>query len=138
MQFHIRKRRQPPAVIIVPLIDILLVLLIFLMVTSTFRQQPAVKLALPAAKQSIQTGPAEHHLVVTIATEEPFFYLGARAVTMDKLESELTSAASSHPNLMLSVAADEGAPWGKVVKVIDLAKQINVSAVNAFTRQDGR
>ena len=136
MQFLIRKRRQPPAVIIVPLIDILLVLLIFLMVTSTFRQQPAVKLALPAAKQSVQTGPAEHNLVITIAREEPFFYLGARAVTLEKLENELASAALVHPKLMLSVAADEGAPWGKVVKVIDLAKQINVVSVNAFTRPE--
>ena len=51
MRFTTRKQRQAPAVIIISLIDILIVLLIFLMVTTTFKQFPAVKLTLPEAKQ---------------------------------------------------------------------------------------
>ena len=51
MHFLVHKRRQTPAVIIVALIDVLIVLLIFLMVTSTFRQTPAIPLALPQSSQ---------------------------------------------------------------------------------------
>ena len=56
MRFYVRKRRQAPSVIIVALIDILIVLLIFLMVTSTFKQQPVLKLALPESSQAQKTG----------------------------------------------------------------------------------
>ena len=69
MRFSARKRRQPPAIIIVALIDILIVLLIFLMVTTAFKQQPALKLALPESSQALRTGANETApLVVTIDT----------------------------------------------------------------------
>lgn len=76
MRFITRKRRQTPAIIIVSLIDILMVLLIFLMATTTFKQQPALKLALPESKQG-KAGGSEASLVVTIAPREPHLYVGA-------------------------------------------------------------
>ena len=59
MRFSVRKRRTAPAVIIVALIDVLVVLLIFLMVTTTFKQQPALRLALPESSQAQKTGASE-------------------------------------------------------------------------------
>ena len=56
MRFFIRKRRSTPTIIIVALIDVLIVLLIFLMVTTTFKQQSALKLALPESSQSEKAG----------------------------------------------------------------------------------
>lgn len=47
MRFFVRKRRQTPTVIIVALIDVLIVMLIFLMVTTAFKQQPALNLRPP-------------------------------------------------------------------------------------------
>ena len=88
MQFTIRKRRQPPTIIIISLIDILIVLLIFMMVTTTFKQQPALKLVLPESKQTPKTGATEDNLIVTIAKQEPYLYLGPRPVTLDKLQEE--------------------------------------------------
>jgi biopolymer transport protein ExbD len=83
MQFQVRKRRQPPAVIIISLIDILIVLLIFLMVTTTFKQQPALKLTLPESKQA-EKGTSDSRLTITIAKEEPYYYVGKKPVTFDK------------------------------------------------------
>ena len=59
MQFLVHKRRQTPAVIIVALIDVLIVLLIFLLATTTFKQQPSLKLALPESSQAQKTGANE-------------------------------------------------------------------------------
>ena len=56
MRFKVHKRRQAPAVIIISLIDILIVLLIFLMVTTTFRQVPAVKINLPQSATAPKKG----------------------------------------------------------------------------------
>src|SRR5882672_10904102 len=105
MSFYVHKRRQPPAVIIVAMIDILIVLLIFLMVTTTFKQQPALKLALPESKQARQ-GASDAPLVVTIAQQEPYFYLGARPVTLDRLQQELVSSVARNPKISISLRAN--------------------------------
>jgi biopolymer transport protein ExbD len=136
MQFKSRKRRQAPTIIIVSLIDVLIVMLIFLMVTTTFRQQPALKLALPESKQPKQ-GVAEARLIVTIAKQEPFFYLGPRPVTLDKLQTELALSAKKDPAISLSLSADAGAPFGQIVKVMDAAKAAGIKSVNAFTKGAG-
>ena len=52
MQFVNRKRRPAPGVMIVSLMDIMMVLLIFLMITSTFKKQPSIKLTLPESSEA--------------------------------------------------------------------------------------
>jgi biopolymer transport protein ExbD len=133
MKFLIRRRRQAPAVIIISLIDVLIVMLIFMMVTTTFRQQPALRLALPESRQPKQ-GIAEARLIVTIAKEEPFFYLGPLPVTLDRLQKELMNASSKDPQISLTLSADESAPFGKIVNVMDAAKAAGIRSVNAFSR----
>src|ERR1043165_6031058 len=93
MRFHVHKRRQAPAVIIVALIDVLIVLLIFLMVTSTFKQQPALRLALPESSQAKKTGENDAAPLVVSIDAQGNLRLGAEArpVTPDQLKSELAS-----------------------------------------------
>jgi len=137
MRFTQGRRRTAPSVIIVSLIDVLLVVLIFLMVSTTFRQTPAVKLVLPEARQAEKTGASPDKLVVTIARTEPHLFLGKRAVTFETLQKELIGLASANTNLMLTIQADEGAPWGQIVKVMDAAKAAKVRTVDAITRNPG-
>ena len=132
MQFTVRKRRQAPAVIIISLIDVLIVVLIFLMVTSTFKQQPAVKLVLPESKQS-KAGASETALVVTIPNKGPLS-LGMVAVTIEELQKRLVEAVQKNPETSLSIRADTDAPFGQIIKVMDAAKAATIQAVNAFTK----
>ena len=52
MRFVPRKNRKPPTVIVVALIDVLMVVLIFMVVSTTFKNQAAVRLALPESSQA--------------------------------------------------------------------------------------
>ena len=72
MQFSTRKRRQAPTIIIVSLIDVLIVVLIFLMATTTFKQLPAIQLALPESKQA-KAGAADNALVVSVSNQGVLF-----------------------------------------------------------------
>ena len=137
MRFTQGRRRQAPSVIIVSLIDVLLVVLIFLMVTMTFRQTPAIKLSLPEAKASQPGGAAPDRLVVTVARIEPHLYLATRPVTFEQLQEELRSAAAAATNLSLSIQADEGAPWGQIVRVMDAAKAADIRRIDAITKDSG-
>ncbi len=141
MQFHIRKRRQAPAVIIVALIDILIVLLIFLMVTTTFKQQPALKLALPESSHAKKTGANEAPpMIISILTNGDL-RLGADAtpVTLERFKERLLAAVAKKPDLQLAISADRAAPIGQVIKVMDVSKEANLkSGVNLFTKEPGK
>jgi biopolymer transport protein ExbD len=134
MRFTTHKRRQAPAVIIISLIDILIVLLIFLMVTSSFRQTPALKLALPESKQPRQGTSSDAAMIVTIAKNEPRFYLDTKLVTFQRLQEEFVIRAKKDPKVSVSIRADTDAPWGQVIRVLDAAKAANIKTINSFTK----
>jgi biopolymer transport protein ExbD len=134
MHFIVRKRRNPPSVIIVSLIDVLIVVLIFMMVATTFRQHPALRLALPESNQAAKPGDTGDTLIITIAKEPPYLHLGLRPVTLEKLLSELKSSTARNPRVALAIRADAGAPFGEVVKVMDAAREAGIKTVNAFTK----
>jgi biopolymer transport protein ExbD len=140
MRFYVRKRKQAPAVIIVALIDILIVLLIFLMVTTTFKQQPALKLALPESSQAQKSGANETPPLVVSIDPKGGLRLGADAkpVTVERLKEELVAEAAKKPDLKLAINADTAAPFGQIVKVMDAAKAANIKMVNAFTKEAGK
>src|SRR5215469_3122410 len=137
MQFFIHKRRQTPTVIIVALIDVLIVLLIFLMVTTTFKQQPALRLALPESTQAKKTGANENAPLIVTIDAQGTLRLGteARPVTADQLKTELASEAAKKPDLQLAISADKTAPFGKIITVMDAAKEAHIKIVNAFTKE---
>jgi biopolymer transport protein ExbD len=129
-------------VIIVSLIDVLIVVLIFMMVTTTFKQRPAVKVNLPESKVP-REGVSENAattLIVTIDKKEPYFYLGAdkTAMTLDKLESELKDRVAQKPETVLAIRADMAASVGEFMKVWDAAKAARVKSVTVFTRGPGQ
>jgi len=137
MRFFVRKHRQTPAVIIVALIDILIVLLIFLMVTTTFKQHPALRLALPESSQAKKQGADESTTLVVSVDAKGSLRFGSEAtpVTIERLRSELVTRAEKNPELKMAISADKQAPFGQIVKVMDAAKEAKIKMVNAFTRE---
>lgn len=140
MRFHTRKRRQAPTVIIVALIDILIVLVIFLMVTTTFKQQPALRLALPESSQAQKTGANETPPLVVSIDPKGNLRLGTDAlpVTIERLKQELLFAVAKAPDTRLALSADKMAPFGQIIKVMDVAKEANLKVVNAYTKETGK
>lgn len=138
MRFVTHRKRQAPAVIIISLIDILIVLLIFLMVTTSFKQTPALKLALPESKQPRQGTSTDAGMIITIAKNEPRFYLDARLVTFRDLQDELIKRAAKNPQVTVSIRADTEAPWGQVIRVLDAAKAANIKNINGYTKPIGQ
>ncbi|MCF7669963.1 MAG: biopolymer transporter ExbD [Verrucomicrobia bacterium] len=135
MQFSTRKRRSQPTIILVSLIDVLIVLLIFMMVTTTFKQHPAVKIDLPESRGS-KTNVASGKILVTITKDAPHLYLRENPISAEELERELKTLSASDSQLTLAVRADEGAPFGQVIRVMDAAKAANIrSSLNVFVKR---
>lgn len=140
MRFRLRSQRRPPTVIIVALIDVLIVLIIFLMVTTTFKQHPAVRLALPESSQARRVDTHEEAPLVIAVDAEGRLWWGTEGAPLDPatLAVRLREEASRHPNLRLALSADEKAPFGQIVKVMDAAKEAGIRMVNAFAREPSR
>jgi biopolymer transport protein ExbD len=134
MRFTFRKRRSAPAVIIISLIDILIVLLIFMMVTTSFKQTPALKLALPESKQPKQGTSSDTAIVITIGKNEPRFYLDTKLVTFARLQEELAARAKKNPKIAVSIRPDTDAPIGELVRVMDAVKAANIRDINMATK----
>jgi biopolymer transport protein ExbD len=142
MRFFARKRKQAPTVIIVALIDVLIVLVIFLMVTTTFKQQqpPSLKMVLPESSQAQKSGAdAQAPLIVSIdAKGDLRFGADEIPVTDERLKSELASRAEKDPQLKVAISADEKAPFGQIIKVMDAAKEAHLKTVSAYTRETAK
>jgi len=139
MRFVTQKRKRTPTVIIVSLIDVLLVVLIFLMVTTTAKKkEPALKLNLPQSKEAKQGSSEVQPFIVQVTTNFPYFFVGDRPVTLDRLQSELAAAVKKDPKLQVAVKADRGAPFGEIVRIIDASKAAQVGSLNFLTEKQSK
>jgi len=139
MRFLVRKRRNAPTVIIVALVDVLIVLLIFLMVTTTFRQQPTLKLQLPESSAALKEGvtPNEPPFIVNIMSNAVVI-VDRNPIPFDNLEGQLQKAVTKNPQLELIINADRNAPFYRIVGVMDLAKKLKIKSVKASTKDSSK
>lgn len=142
MKFYPRRRRQAPTIIIISLIDVLIVMVVFLLVSTTFKNQPSVKITLPesqqAARQDLKPGATEDSIIVTVRREAPNFYVGARPVTSDRLLPELQAAVKVNSNVAVELNADDSAGIGLVLKVWDAAKAAKIKNIKIRTKSPKR
>ena len=85
MQLQTRPGRKV-AINITSLIDVIFMLLLFFMITSTFLEQPGIKLELPTAKTSTHAEPQEYVLTIDKKGE---LFLNRLPVTLAGLETEI-------------------------------------------------
>ncbi|HEX7652892.1 MAG TPA: biopolymer transporter ExbD [Verrucomicrobiae bacterium] len=144
MRFIQHKRRTAPAVIIVALIDVLIVMLIFLICTTTFRQQPALRLALPDSTSALKSGANENPpLFVSIEANGTLRYgIAGDVVTAEQLRGRLVVDAdkmrAAGNEARLAVRADKSAPWGQMVRVMDIAKAANIRISSAYMKDSAK
>ena len=140
MRFFIRKRKQTPTVIIVALIDVLIVLLIFLIVTSTFKQQPSLRLALPESTQAQKSGASENAPLVVSLDAQGNLRFGSETtpVTFERLRGELAVRAATNAEVKLAIYADKAAPIGQYVKIYDVAREAKIKSAHLSVKEAGK
>ena len=108
---------------ITPLIDVLFILIIFFTVSSTFLEQPGIKLQLPQA-QSSQPERVER-AILTIDADSKLF-LGGQPITQAELPAKLKALIENTVDKSLIVSADKRVNHGKVVELMDIARRNGV------------
>lgn len=118
MQFRDKKRRKV-LINITSLIDVCFLLLIFVMISSTFVEQPGMKLELPEAKTATTERIAD--LVLEIKPDGTML-LNQESISLEKIGEKFKQLLPSLEKKSLVLKADKNVPHGTVVKVMDLAK----------------
>ncbi len=118
MKFQEKKYRKV-SINITSLIDVCFLLLIFLMVSTTFVEQPGMKLELPESKSA--TAEQIKDLALEIEADGTMF-LNQEPVTLENLEQKFKKLLPDLEEKSLILKADKNVPHGTVVKVMDLAK----------------
>jgi len=132
MRLQERPRRKT-VINITSLIDVIFMLLLFFMISSTFLEQPGIKLELPAARTEAVAEPQEY--VLTIDGKGGLF-LNRQAVDMDGLEAAIRNVVPKMKDAALVLKADKETAHGLVVRVMDLAKRGGVKKLIIGTKPE--
>lgn len=119
MNFY-QKRRRTPALQIISMIDILIILLIFLVVSTTFKEnQSALNVSLPSSREmALGTTADEGRLSLTVTKDEKI-YLADVEVAADDLPAALASMKTSRPSAKLELKVDEKVSFGLLIRLWD-------------------
>ena len=120
--FHRPTRRRKPAINLTSLIDVMFLLVIFLTVSTTFRDQLGIDVTLPHAESAQMTPMQEQGAIVITAEGDCFF--GGQAVDEEALRGALAEWANRDGAPPIVMRADEGASFGKVVRVMDITREV--------------
>ncbi|MFC1556778.1 ExbD/TolR family protein [candidate division KSB1 bacterium] len=131
MKLTIRKPRKI-LINITSLIDVLFLLLIFFMVSSTFIEKPGMDLELPESETS--TLKEIKDLVLQVQADDTIF-LNNREVSIGNLRMYMEEEHTKNPDAALILKADKDVTHGRVVNIMDLAKQIGITKLIIATKE---
>ncbi len=121
----IRQRPQKRARIeIIPMIDVIFFLLVFFMVSSlAMTRLNSFPVSLP--KTSTSSEAIQQNVILTIK-KNGTLYINQAPTDLKSLGSQLAYEMRHHPQDVVIINADEGVNYGRVIQVMDCAKQIGV------------
>lgn len=127
-------RRAAAEINLTPLIDILFLVLVFLVVTASFTDRTVLSISLPEAGTADRV-PTPRDAATVVIDAAGAIALDGVVRTPDELRRDLR-ALPDPGSTTLTVAADERTPHGRVVQVIDLAREAGVLRLDIQTVRD--
>jgi biopolymer transport protein ExbD len=116
-----RNKREAPRVDLTPMVDVVFLLLIFFMISTTFVEAPGISIKLPeSASQKRKQEPEE---VKVYLSRDGKIFLGDEQLDHDELGRRLRTYRDRAAGMTFLLLADEKAMHGKVVALMDLAKE---------------
>lgn len=119
---------EQPALMIIPMIDIIFFLLVFFMMSMlSMVVQKSISLTLPAAEAAhVNTAKT---IPVSI-TKDGNVFLERQLVSLNELEQNLTLEKRGKEEVTVVVKGDEAASYGTIVKVMDAVKKAGIMKVS--------
>ena len=128
--------QDEPEISLVPLIDVILTLIIFFVITTTFQERSAMKIALPQqAAQNEAAQMPKDPLTVVIDGEGRTFVGGGEVPQRDvaAIRDAIAAVAGEDKNRAVILRADAKTPHQAVVTAMDAIGQLGFSRLSIAT-----
>lgn len=128
----IARRRNPPSINIVPLVDVLTVLLFFFLVTMQFKQVSTLNITVPEIKTAGKNEIKER--VVIALGSEGEIYLNEQPIELSWFEQAIALIGELTPELPVLLIADEEVPLKHVTEVMDICRSNQLNKISLQSR----
>jgi biopolymer transport protein ExbD len=123
-------RKDKPELNLIPLIDVLIVLLIFLVLTTTFSRETALRIQLPEVKSNVSADPAKIQVEIDARGGYSINGNGMASANTEELREAMRAAASGEENPSVSLRADRMTPHQAVMRLLDVAGQLGYGHIS--------
>lgn len=113
------------------LTDIVLLLLIFFLLTSSFVTNFGIKVDIPKAETGAQT---ENQFITVAITKDGEYYVDGNLTSSGMLATSIRNAKSNKPQGTLVLRADKEAIIDNAVRVMNIAKALELKIIMATER----
>jgi biopolymer transport protein ExbD len=129
-------RRVPPEDVgfqMAPMIDIIFTLLLFYVVTSAMQQtEKEISVSLPQTEEGALSETGSDEIIVNVS-ESGEITMYREVLTLDVLREKLSQLVDLYrvPGILqVVVRGDKNTAYGRVVEVLDICSQVNISKVS--------
>ena len=131
------KKKKKSVINITSLIDVLFLLLIFLMVSSSFLQEPGIKLDLP---ETGKTDTVQKKKFTLFVRESGELFLNKKEVNLNNLGAYLKKKLPAIKDESLTLKGDKKIEYGKIVKIMAIVKSSGIKKLIIGTKpySDGK
>lgn len=120
-----RQERKLASPGMIPLMDVMfLVMAAFIFNIHGMKVTHSLPLDLPKSGQA-ESDKKESYNVTIDASGEVF--VGKTAVALDALKADLSGHLAADPALRVMISGDESSPYGVIVSVLDIARELRVT-----------
>jgi len=127
MRFR-KKKEDEPRISIAPLVDIVFLLLIFFMVTSHYDIASGVRIKLPKVTKKVKS-PDEANKIILIVDKSANIYIEGEKIDLKSLKARLGDEVKKRGIVQLVLQADIDVRHGKVVEIMDFAKNAGINSI---------
>lgn len=129
----LRKSNEEPRIDLTPMVDVVFLLLIFFMISTTFVESPGISIKLPeSSAQTIEREPQEIKIYLS---REGDIYHRDKQITLATFKSLLAEHQADAKNTTVLLLADQESRHGKVVTLMDLARDAGFVKLAIATEQ---
>ncbi len=132
MRFQSKPKRKP-SIQITSLIDLMFIIIIFLLVTTTFIEHPAIKIDLPHGSQNQKVD--QKRILITLTSEGKIF-LNKSEIQLKDLPDMLRMKKTTSEDPTITLNADRKTPYGIVIEVMDQVQTAGFKKVVALTQEN--
>ena len=133
MSFQRKQSNDEPRNDMTPMVDVVFLLLIFFMISTTFVESPGISIKLPeASSQTVDREPKEIKIYLSSAGE---IYYQDKEISLDDFRGLLAEHQSAADQTTVLLLADQESRHGKVVTLMDLARNAGFVKLAIATEQ---